>query len=290
MDCITSKEYLSAYCDCELSPELASQVREHVSTCCDCAAEVASFGRLSTFIVDSNVPKPPAGLWANIETEMEDSISVRSLSVNRESGYSPRVLALALAASLLLAVGLWRSSQWRSNDYHQHDEMAVNLQDVMSQFAKEPLLAVNKLSEQYEGVEVSLDAAEDLLGYRPAIGNSLPIGYQLTSTRVLKMPCCTCSASICKRDDGTSFIVFEHNVEQEMWFGDTPAISAKCSGKECRLMQMPEQLAVTWKSGKHQLTAIGVRDVEEISRLVAAANAEHDRNSTDDKDESDDPV
>lgn len=273
MDCVTSKENLSAYCDGELSAELASQVLDHVSTCSDCSAEVASFGRLSTLIIESNVPAPPARLWANIEAGMQTSTEVRSVVAHRHMGVSPRVLRLGLAASLLLAVGIWRSSQWHLNDRHQHDELAVNIQDVMSKFEKEPLLAVNKLSEQYQGVEVSLDAAEDLLGYRPAIGKNLPAGYQLTSTRVLKMPCCTCSASICTRTDGTSFVVFEHDAEQQMSFGDAPAISAKCCGKECRVMQMPEQLAVTWNMGKRQLTAIGVNGIEEITSLVTAVDA-----------------
>lgn len=273
MDCVTSKEYLSAYCDGQLSAELASQLHDHVSTCSDCSAEVASFGRLSRLIIESNVPAPPTGLWANIETGMQTSTEVRSVVAHRYMEVSPRVLRLGLAASLLLAVGIWRSSQSHLNDRHRHDELAVNLQDVMSTFAKEPLLAVNKLSEQYQGVEVALDAAEDLLGYRPAIGKNLPAGYQLTSTRVLKMPCCNCSASICRRDDGTSFVVFEHDVEQQMSFGDTPAISAKCCGKECRLMQMPKQLAVTWNKGKRQLTAIGVNGIEEVASLVAAVDA-----------------
>jgi hypothetical protein len=56
----------------------------------------------------------------------------------------------------------------------------------MSQFATGTFAGhVNKLSEQYKGVEVSLDAAEGLLGYRPAIGdeparrdtNSLRLAY-----------------------------------------------------------------------------------------------------------------
>ena len=273
MDCVTAKEYLSAYCDGELSTELASQVRDHIAGCRDCCDELASFKKLSALFDDSTVPSPPGGLWANIEKTMATPTEVPRVVAHHRSGVSPRLLRLALAATLLLAVGIWRASPWRSNDHHQHDEMAVNLQDVMSQFATEPLLAMNKLSEQYQGVEVSLDAAEDLLGYRPAIGKSLPTGYQLTSTRVLKMPCCTCSASICTRTDGTSFVVFEHNAEQQMWFGDAPAISAKCGGKECRLVQMPEQMAVTWMSGKRQLTAIGVNGIEEVASLVAAVDA-----------------
>ncbi|MCA9036841.1 MAG: zf-HC2 domain-containing protein, partial [Planctomycetaceae bacterium] len=183
MNCITAKNHLSAYCDGELSAQLASQVRDHIAGCTDCSDELASFNKLSAMFAASSVPEPPATLWSNIESAMTTSPEKQRVTINRPVGVSPRVLRLALAASLLLVLGIWRTSVWQSNDHRQHDELAVNLRELMSEFSSEPLLAMNKLSEQYRGVEVSLDGAENLLGYRPAIGKNLPSGYQLTSTR-----------------------------------------------------------------------------------------------------------
>lgn len=270
MDCIAAQKLLSCFYDNELQPELAAEFREHIGECCNCSDELASFDKLSGLFDDAVVPEPSAGLWDKIECAMSSSPTNRSVPFVRRSGIQSRVLGFALAASLLLAIGIWSFTQHQAQNEHHHDALAVNLQSMLSQFSTNPMLAMSELSKQFQGVEVSLDKAESLLGYKPAIGNHLPNGYQLTSTHVLKMPCCTCSASICTRSDGSSFAIFEHNTEQKMWFGDAPAVMAKCGNKECRLVQMPEHLAVTWKSGNRQLTAIGVNDVEEVVSLLAA--------------------
>ena len=102
----------------------------------------------------------------------------------------------------------------------------------------------------------------------------LPVaGYRVASTHVLKMLCCTCPASLCVREDGSEFLIFEHNEEQPMWFGDSPTISAKCGGQVCHCVQMPDQLAVTWKVGTRYVTAIGVNGLEEIASLMAVVDS-----------------
>ena len=270
MDCIAAQKLLSCFYDNELQPELVAEFREHIGGCCKCSDELASFEKLSTLFDDSVVPEPSAGLWDKLECAMTTSSTSRTVPEVRRIGIRSRVSGLALAAGLLLAMGVWGFTHRHNQNDHQHDALAVNLRTMLSQFATDPLLAMDELSKEYHGVEVSLDMAESMLGYKPAIGYRLPNGYQLTSTHILKMPCCTCSASICTRSDGSSFAIFEHNTEQQMWFGDAPAVMAKCGNKECRLVQMPEHLAVTWKSGKRQLTAIGVNCVEEVASLVAA--------------------
>ena len=270
MDCIAAQKLLSCFHDNELQPELVAEFREHIGGCCKCSDELASFDKLSTLFDASVVPEPSAGLWDKLECAMTSSSISRTVPAVRRIGIRFRVLGLTLAAGLLLAMGVWGFTHRHNQNDHRHDALAVNLQATLSQFATDPLLAMDELSKEYHGVEVSLDTAESMLGYRPAIGKHLPNGYQLTSTHILKMPCCTCSASVCRRSDGSSFAIFEHNTEQQMWFGDAPAVMAKCGNKECRLVQMPEHLAVTWKSGSRQLTAIGVNGVEEVASLVAA--------------------
>ncbi len=223
MDCNTAQKLLSCFCDNELQPELVAEFRDHIDGCCKCSDELKSFNKLSTLFGDSVVPEPSAGMWDKIECCMASSSKNHTVPVVHRPGNRFRVLRLAFAASLLLGMGIWGLTHRHNENDHHHDALAVNLQKMLSQFAKDPRLAMNELSKQFQGVEVSLTKAESLLGYKPAIGNHLPNGYQLTSTHVLKMPCCTCSASFCTRSDGSSFAIFEHNTEQQMWFGDAPA-------------------------------------------------------------------
>ena len=79
-------------------------------------------------------------------------------------------------------------------------------------------------------------------------------------------------ASLCVRDDGSEFLLFEQNEEQPMWFGDSPTISTKCGGQVCHCVQMPDQLAVTWKVGTRYVTAVGVNGLEEIANLMAVVD------------------
>ena len=275
MDCLAAKNHLSDYCDDELTVDRAALVRAHIDECADCRQELAAFERMGALVASVEVPVTSNRLWARILILLEGASRPNRAFTPGRTGIPFRASAVVVAACLLLGLGIWRYGHWSGQGHDDHAEMAVNLGEMISGFASDPVAAVDRLSTHYQGIEVSLETAESLLGYRPAIGNRLPTGYQLTSTRVLKMPCCTCSVSICTRQDGSTFVVFEHNEEQPLWFGDAPSISAKCGGRECSVVEMPEQLAVTWKSGLRQLTAIGVEGLEEVAILIAAVDTEN---------------
>ena len=274
MDCLTAKNHLSGYCDGELTVDVAALVRAHIDECADCRQELGTFERMGNLVATAEIPASSFRHWARILILLEDASRPYPGATPGRTGIQFRVTAVVFAACLLFGLGVWQIGHWSGDGHEDHAEMAVNLGEMISGFASDPVAAIDRLSTHYQGVEVSLDTAESMLGYRPAVGNSLPAGYQLRSTRVLKMPCCTCSVSICTRQDGSTFAVFEHNEEQPLWFGDAPSISAKCGGKECSVVQMPEQLAVSWKSGMRQMTAIGVEGLEEVASLMAAVDRE----------------
>ena len=177
-----------------------------------------------------------------------------------------------MVASLIAAVtiGYWAAS--RTSHDRIHRVAAAHVHNTLTRFPQKPRAVVDELSTQYGGTLVSLDAAKDLLGYEPVVSKLPSAGYRVASTHVLKMPCCTCPASLCVREDGSEFLIFEHNEEQPMWFGDSPTISARCCGQVCHCTQMPDQLAVTWKVGTRYVTAIGVSGLEEIASLMAVVN------------------
>jgi hypothetical protein len=107
------------------------------------------------------------------------------------------------------------------------------------------------------------------VGYRPAVSEGLPEGYSLASTSVLKMPCCTCVKAVCKRQDGSTLVLFEHDDEKTEWFGERQSNMAMCGDKECCLVDLDSSIAATWKQGSRSLTAVGVRDVDEVNTLVS---------------------
>ena len=112
------------------------------------------------------------------------------------------------------------------------------------------------------------DRAVQLVGYRPAVSEGLPEGYTLASTSVLTMPCCRCVKSVCKRQDESTLVLFEHDDEKAEWFGQRPSSIATCGGKECCLVELDSSLAATWKRGSRSVTAVGIRDKAEVDLLV----------------------
>jgi len=271
MDCMTAKGYLSDCYDGELSPELAMEVRLHIDRCHACSAELKSFGEIARMMKDEEQSHPPQGLWGQISDRLEEHTGIRQIRVVRMLKAS---LVPVLVACLLISVGMWWRSRNDALHAQSHASLAVNMQHVLGQFPDDPVKVVDTLSEEYAGRKVSFDDAEKLLGYRPAAQRLSAGGYQLTSTHVLKMPCCTCSASIVSRIDGSEFLIFEHNEAQPMWFGDAPSVVAKCGQKSCRCIQLPKQLAVTWLEGKRHVTVIGAASIDEVPRLVAAMESE----------------
>lgn len=271
MDCFTAKGFLSDYYDGELTAELAMEVRLHVDRCNACSAELKSFGEIARMVKNDEKSHPPQGLWGQISDRLDERIGVRRTRVVRILKGS---LVPVLVASLLISVGMWWRSRNDAIHAHSHASMAVNMQRILGQFPEDPIKVVNTLSEEYAGRKVSFDDAEKLLGYRPAAQRLSAGGYQLTSTHVLKMPCCTCSASIVARTDGSKFLIFEHKEEQPMWFGDAPSLVAKCGRKSCRCIQLPQQLAVTWVEGKRHVTVIGAASIDELPGLVAAMESD----------------
>ncbi len=86
----------------------------------------------------------------------------------------------------------------------------------------------------------------------------------------MKMPCCTCVQCLCKRSDGSVIAIFEHDDEEMTeWFGDRPAMAANCSGKRCSLVEVNDRIAASWKRDKRHITVVGIRDVAELTELVA---------------------
>ena len=269
MNCEEVRGRLSEFYDGELPADKTAEISEHVNSCDTCTAELRSFGQIGGLFRGECESSIASGHWAKIVVRLDKQ------NGRFRPGRFPRSLYRLLplmVASLIAAVtiGYWAALQTSHDKIHR--VAAAHVHNTLTRFSLKPRAVVDELSTQYGGTLVSLDAAKDLLGYEPVVSKLPSAGYRVASTHVLKMPCCTCPASLCVREDGSEFLIFEHNEEQPMWFGDSPTISARCCGQVCHCTQMPDQLAVTWKVGTRYVTVIGVNGLEEITSLMAVVN------------------
>lgn len=277
MNCKTAQRLMSAHHDSELAGEAQPALTRHLNECPDCSRILYSFQQLSQLASRLPHPVPPAGLWGRIERELDrwltgfPALRGRKLWPRFLTGWQSRpAMRVAIAAALVLVatIGILVVTQIAPHDV-EHRHLAADFDRYLSQFQDDPAGAQLLLLDNYDGRSVDIREATTLVRYEPAAGKHLPSGYSLQSANVLNMPCCTCVQVIWKREAGGYVAVFEHDKEQAVWFGDRPTITARCSDKRVRIVQLDQMLAATWASGERQLTVVGPSDIRELLRLVS---------------------
>jgi hypothetical protein len=272
MECVKIQELLSAYHDEELSLEERSSVAQHAQVCPRCREELAVFEQMSIMAKGLDEPEPRGRIWAGIEAALDANPADRTV-VRCKGQTSHRARwwlgLLTTAALVLVTTGvIWiTTTTWHAPGHHK--EIAADFDRYLESFSHDPLAAQNILLAKYDSRPVSFAEATDELGYRPAVAGGLPPGYSLESMYVLNMPCCKCLQTLCRRDDGELFAIFEHDEEQPIWFGDRPRIDTQCNGCECSVIGVDQELVASWKSNARQLTMVGAHDLKEISDLIA---------------------
>ncbi len=279
MNCTEVQELLSAYCDAELVDDQRSRVSCHLEECSVCDQKLAAFKNLSHMAKTVETPVPPEHLWRRIEEQLdqqpkegqpkEGQLVSQSVVRSRTWTFSAR-RQLALAATVLVAAGIgWFAFQARFAD-SGNNQFTSNFGHYLDEFHHDPDAAQQILLAKYEHQRVDPDQAIHRVGYRPVVANGLPEGYTLESTHVVKMPCCTCVQSVCKRSDGSTLAIFEHDDDETTdWFGDRPEIRTSCHDKKCCLIELDDQIAASWQHNTRHVTLVGVRDVAEVSQMVA---------------------
>lgn len=277
MNCLQIQEALSAFCDDELTDEMRSRVSKHLGRCPDCTGELTAFEKVSEIARTLDSPVPPDHLWSNLEKELDcqtvgiQPASGKSLIAHRRPVKNATSLTLrrwALAATVLIAVGMgWLVYQRLTQ--HGHDSLAVDFSHYLEEFAESPGNAQQILLAKYDGRPITFQEANNVLGYEPLAAKGLPPGYSVDQVYLLKMPCCTCAQVVCKNSAGDSIAIFEHDIEQPVWFGDRPAIECTCEGVPTGVTQIGDRLAATWKEGARYVTIVGASDLGDVTGFVA---------------------
>jgi hypothetical protein len=273
MKCSEVQEQLSAYHDTELAGEIRHVVAAHVAACESCASQLAEFEGFSDTFRQLPQPAVPPAVWARVAAELDQEsagaskVTSHSADQRERAWLTTRRLALAASVLLVLGLGFWMTRHSDHSD-SDHAEFAMAMDHYLKTLAIDPDQAEKFLLDKYDGQIVELEDAVRLVGYRPAVASGLPEQYTLASTSVMKMPCCTCVKVVCKRQDGSTLVLFEHDDEETEWFGERHASMATCGETECCLVDLDSSIAATWKRGSRWVTAVGVRGTAEVSELV----------------------
>lgn len=272
MKCFKIQEKLSEYHDGELSGAVHDLVAAHLADCPSCAAQLAELERYSEAFRQLSPPEVPPSLWAGIAAELDrESVQLSPAASGSDRVVRPRLTAgrWTLAATILLVLGLgfWMTRQGGHADHSA--EFVQTMDRYWSTLASDPDRAEQMLLDKYDGQSIEPEGAVGLVGYRPAIASGLPDQYTLASTSVLRMPCCTCVKAVCKRRDGSTLVLFEHDEDDSQWFGHRQSHTAVCGDTQCCLVDLDTSIAATWRRGSRWVTAVGVHGTDEVGELVS---------------------
>lgn len=250
---------LSAFYDGELPEEKRDIVSTHLKECSRCRETLNSFQAMSTLAAQLSPPDSP-DQWPELRT---------SLVARQETRWTAKrwhqSAGLRAAAILLLAIGL---GLWGWQQRHSH-HLEMNFDGFLTTFTQDVKEAEQRLISQYQGKPVSFEQAVEVLRYRPAVVDHMPADYRLISANLLTMPCCQCLEATFKGPNGNPVCIFEHDLDQPVWFGNRASIDTICCGKKCRLIQVDGTVAATWKRADRFLTIIGPQNLDEMVKLIA---------------------
>ncbi|QEG35788.1 anti-sigma factor family protein [Bythopirellula goksoeyrii] len=268
MNCSKVYDRLSAYHDSELSQEDAAQVAAHLAKCPTCTEELASYVRLSGLSRRLIDPPVPEQLWAELQSKLDTPTTSWKRIARHLPDYLPQQ-RLVLAASLLIAFGIGVLAYLNWSSHSEHNHLAMNFSHFLEEFEQRPEEAQQILLANYNGRQSTLQEVTDVLGYEPVAANKLPPEYRMDQVYLLDMPCCTCAQIVCKNKEGQSIAIFEHAIDQPVWFGDRPTVECLCHDIPTSVTQMGNRLAATWKEGQRFITIIGATDLDEVTEFIA---------------------
>lgn len=276
MNCHEVKDQLSGFFDAELAEAEAAEIRQHLSSCAECARQRDAFDELSGVVQSLPQPSLPTDGWQEMEAQLSnaevtepaaDSSPVRSAETHpRISSRFRR--AMMVAATVAAALLVWLGSEYWGGP-SQRELMAADFAHYVENLQDNPEAAQRNLLSQFNGREINPSVAAQSVSYQPAAARSLPPDYTLESVYALQMPCCDCLQTVCRRSDGSRIAIFEYAAEQPATYGDARQTTMQCRDKSCCLINVSEQLAATWNDGGRQITVAGLRDQSEIEKLVA---------------------
>jgi len=266
--CSEVQQRLSSFHDNELSQEEAARVQTHVTHCSSCEKELADFQQLSELSRQLADPPVLAHRWEELQSKLNLPNEPSATLARNQPWQIPRRF-LALAATLLVAVGIGILVYQGDGTSPEQRHLAINFAHYLETFSEQPGDAQKILLAKYEGQTTTLAEATKTLGYEPVAVKSLPPGYTVQEVQLLKMPCCTCAQVLCVNKAGESIAIFEYAIDQPVWFGNRPSKECLCHDVPTDIRQIGDRLAATWKEGNRFITIIGAADLEEVTAFIA---------------------
>jgi HEAT repeats len=161
MMCGHAKELIAASWTGELDAAGESKLRQHVSTCTECSAEMAQLGAMWERLADLPAPEPSQALNVRWQATLESLVSSRKQNSWRftlNALWPQRPVWQATIAAMCLVAGLLVGLTLRPRAAADHGEMAKLREEVQStkEMVALSLLQQQSPTERLRGVDYSV--------------------------------------------------------------------------------------------------------------------------------------
>lgn len=237
MNCPNVRSQLGLYLDQELPAELRASVREHLSQCSECRADLEAMKATAGTVASLPEPRLPGELWTRLEQQLDRKLVDRGKAGSwRWFRIPPRV-----AASVFLAIGLGLIGFTLSNGgASPASAAAVNFSVLLDALPLDAEKAFRKFLMLYDGKESSPFEARH---YAPELTfelpQELPGGFGLRSVYLLRFGDGRGVAAAYVRDGDFLAAIYHPPVERES-FGthkDYPCVVGKHRGHKVQVSE-----------------------------------------------------
>lgn len=269
MNCEQVTPLLSALHDGELDAEERNAVLAHLSSCGSCSAYLDSIRSMSELATQLPAATPPPDLVEKVERALTEK-NKSTLAERRPRRRRLLVMLVLGAAAMAAGLAVW---PFLAGDAHHHEEMVRVFGQFLEAHERGQAHADEILPQHYGGKLVGLAAASEALHHSSLTKPTILGNHRVEKRYLLKMPCCDCVQTVYVRRGRKSLVIFEHEKEQPDWFQNRPLRRTECEGRPCCVVELKESLAASWRVGGRQVTAVGVRDLTELGRLMVELGA-----------------
>lgn len=213
MTCQTVQEQLGAYLDGELPPDQASQVRQHVEACADCASQLERLRELIERLPWAGESKAPENLWSSIEHRLDRSAANRTRRMLRH--WLRRPVAAAASIALLIAAGVFVTA-WLTSGTTTARATTINFGVLLDGLTANADDAVAGFLRYYHAESIPTGAAHAVAPRMSfAVPAELPGGFRLEQVYRLRLRSDVAIAARYRRGQEPLAVFFHPPVDKE---------------------------------------------------------------------------
>ncbi|MDA2930811.1 zf-HC2 domain-containing protein, partial [Acidobacteria bacterium AH-259-O06] len=268
--CFWLRPKLSPYLDREISSLEAQKIKAHLEHCPECQTKLEELQGLGRHLRQIQTPQPSPHLWENVLKRGQSRVFREDPGRDRRflTLFHPR-LALPLlimgAFIALMVMLIPELSFLRQYSLIVNQAQAIDIGLYLDELKKGP--SARTFDQKHQAFTTSADQARRKCHFGVVIPASLPGGYRLVQTKLLKSLCCFATQNDYRSGENIIY-VFELPPQHPIDFGRRELIRKMMNGLWYSQIKAENLQVMNWEGSDVNLTLVGNLLEEELLRIL----------------------